>query len=374
MTGRRGVPLTAGTLFAVLAAAPAAAAGDLPRPAALRGALSSDGASASIQITVVNPAGDRASAPGVLEVYLSGDGLIDADDARLEQRPIGPMVPGGRAEIHLKSALPPQAPGHYYVVARVRSPDPAASPTRPTDALWGAPLAIGPDLVIEELHITNRPEGAQLTGRVHNRGTHTAPAVSVGAMWTGRDDAVTPARESVALQDVRAGASARFDLFVTPGDLAAGQYRVTAEVDPDQRIAESDEDNNRAPAEAGFRVGPDLVVAELAARQEGGAIVVRDAVSNQGNRPADSCGILFFLSRNGVWDQGDVLLGYRVVPAIDPGGEARADTRLPLPQRGLATARYFLIAKVDGADTIREGNEANNLALAPTPVDVRLPP
>jgi hypothetical protein len=40
----------------------------------------------------------------------------------------------------------------------------------------------------------------------------------------------------------------------------------------------------------------------------------------------------------------------------------------------LATARYFLIAKVDGADTVREGNEANNLALAPTPVDVRLPP
>jgi hypothetical protein len=374
MTGRRRVPLTAGTLFAVLAAAPAIAADDLPRPAALRGALSPNGASASIQITVVNPAGDRASAPGVLEVYLSSDGLIDADDARLEQRSIRPMAPGGRAEIHLKPALPPQAPGRYYVVARVRSPDPAASPTRPTDALWGAPLAIGPDLVIEELRITNRPEGAQLTGRVHNRGTHTASAVSVGAMWTGRGDAVTRARESAALQDVRGGASVRFDLFVTPGDLAAGEYGVTAEVDPDRRIAESDEDNNRSPADAGFRVGPDLLVAELAARHEGGAIVVRDAVSNQGNRPADSCGILFFLSRNGVWDQGDVSLGYRVVPALDPGTDSRAETRLPLPQRGLATARYFLIAKVDGADTIREGNEANNLALAPTPVDVRLPP
>lgn len=374
MTGWRGVRLIAATLFAVLAATPAAAADDLPRPAALRGALSPDGAAASIQITVVNPAGDRASAPGVLEVFLSGDGLIDADDARLEQRPIGPMAPGGRAEIRLKSALPPQPPGRYYVVTRVRAPGPAASPTRPTDALWGAPLAIGPDLVIEELRLTTRAEGAQLTGLVHNRGTHTAPAVSVGAIWTGRDDAVSRARESAALQDVRAGTSARFDLFVTPGDLAAGEYGVTAEVDPDGRIAESDEDNNRSPADAGFRVGPDLVVADLAARQEGGAIVVRDVVSNQGNRPADSCGILFFLSRNGVWDQGDISLGYRVVPAMDPDTDSRADTRLPLPPRGLATARYFLIAKVDGADTVREGNEANNLALAPTPVDVRLPP
>jgi hypothetical protein len=370
----RGVPLMAGTLFAVLSSSLPAAAGDLPRPVALRGSLTPDGSSASIEITVVNPAADRASAPGILEVYLSRDGLIDAGDARLDQRPMGSVTAGARVAVRLKPALPPQAPGRYYVVTRVVSADPQALPPRPTDALWGAPFALGPDLVIEELGVTYPHDGARLTGRVHNRGTQTAPAASVGARWTIRDHPVTRAQESVAVRDLPAGASASFDLFVTPGDLAVGEYGVMAEADPDQRIAEADEENNRALTDAGFRVGPDLVVADLSARQEGGAIVVRDAVSNQGNRAADSCGILFFLSRNGVWDQNDVSLGYRLVPALDPGTDSRADTRFPLPSRGVVTARYFLIAKVDGANTVVEGHEGNNLALAPTPLDLRLPP
>jgi hypothetical protein len=305
---------------------------------------------------------------------LSSDGSIDAADARLDQRPVAPVPAGARAEFHLKPALPPQTPGRYYVVTRVLSADPGAAPPRPTDSLWGSPFALGPDLVIEELRVTNTREGAQVTGRAHNRGTHIAPAVSIGALWTVRDNATVRAKESVTVQDIPAGKSAVFDLFVTPGDLAAGEYGVLAEADPDQRIPESDEENNLARVDAGFRVGPDLVVADLSVRQEGGAVVVRDAVSNQGNRPADSCGILFFLSRNGVWDQGDVSLGYRLVPALDPGADSVTETRLPLPQRGVATARYFLIAKVDGANSVVEGNEANNLALAPTPLDLRLPP
>ncbi|MEW6682003.1 MAG: CARDB domain-containing protein [Nitrospirota bacterium] len=374
MTRWRGVPLVAGLLFAVLGVASRAAAADLPRPVALHGALTPDGASASIQVTVGNPLPNHVSAPGVLEVYLSRDGVIDADDVRLDQRPVTAVAAGGRAEFDLRPAVPPQPPGRYYVIARVLPADPAAAPPRATDALWGVPLALGPDLVIEDLRATNRAEGAQVTGRVRNRGTHTAPAVSVGVLWTLRDDPVTRAQESAALPEVAANSTALFDVLVTPGDLPAGEYGLMAEVDPDQRIAESDEDNNRSRLAAGFRLGPDLVVAELSARQEGGAVVVRDAVSNQGNRSADGCGILFFLSRNGVWDQGDVSLGYRLVPSLQPGTDSRAETHLPIPPRGLSTARYFLIAKVDGANTVAESREGNNLALAPAPLDLRLPP
>ena len=97
-------------------------------------------------------------------------------------------------------------------------------------------------------------------------------------------------------------------------------------------------------------------------------------MSNQGTRPAEACGISFFLSRNGVWDQRDVSLGYRLIPGLPAGADSRAETRLPIPRQGLVTARYFLIAKVDGANTVPEGHETNNLALAPTPLDLRLPP
>jgi hypothetical protein len=299
--------------------------------------------------------------------------LIDAGDVRLDQRAVAPIAAGGRAQFHMTPAGPSQPPGRYYVVAKVRPADPAAAHPRATDALWGAPLALGPDLVIEQLRVTNRREGAQVTGRVRNRGTHTAPDVVVGAAWTIKDDPVARAAESVAAHEVPAGGSAPFDVLVTPGDLGTGEYGVMVEADSDQRIAESDEENNRARSDAGFRVGPDLVVPDLSARQEGDVVVVRDAVSNQGNRTAEACGILFFLSRNGVWDKDDVSLGYRLVPVLEPGAESRADTRLAIPRRGLATARYFLIAKVDGANTVPEGNEANNLTLAPAPLDLRLP-
>lgn len=374
MTIRRGVPLLMGILSAALWVLRPASAADLPRPVALQGSVTPDGAAASIQINVRNGT-NQISAPGVLEVYLSRDGLIDGDDTRLDHRPVAPLAAGARVDYQVRAALPPQTPGRYYLVARVLPVDPAAPPPKATDGVWGAPLAIGPDLVIDDLRASVGREGVRLAGRVRNRGTHAGSSVSVGAGWTAHvNGPVNRARESVALERVAAGGAATFELLVTPGDLAAGQYDVVAEIDPDQRVPESDEENNHVRVDVGFRVGSDLIVADLSGRQEGDTVVVLDVVSNQGTRPAEACGISFFLSRNGVWDQGDVSLGYRVVPELAPGTESRAETRLPIPRQGLATARYFLIAKVDSANTVAEGHEGNNLALAPVPLDLRLPP
>lgn len=375
MIPRRGVLCVQGALFAVATVLSPAAAAEPPRPVALRGSLAPDGASVSVQITVVNPAADRPSAPGTVEVYLSGDGLIDDNDARLDRRSLAPVVAGGRVELHIRAAVPPRPPGRYYLVARVIPADPQAPLPRVTDALWGAPLGLGPDLTIDEVRVASGRDAVQISGRVQNRGTQIAPASAVGASWTTQASGpVRRAPESAALPELLPGHSARFELSATAGDLSTGEYGIVAEVDPDQRIAESDEDNNQSHVEAAFRVGPDLLVADLSARQDGATIVVRDTVFNQGNREAVACGILFFLSRNGVWDAGDVSLGYRLVPVLPPGTESRAETRLPLPSRGLATARYFLIAKVDGANTVVESQEANNLALAPSPLDLRIGP
>lgn len=374
MTNRRRVPLLMGILCAVFWVLRPASAADLPRPVALLGSVTPDGAAASIQINVRNGA-NQASAPGVLEVYLSRDGLIDADDTRLDRRPVAPLAAGDRVDYQVRAVLPPLTPGRYYIVARMLPVDPAAPSPKATDGLWGAPLAIGPDLVIDDLRASVGHEGVRLAGRVRNRGTHPGSPVSVGAGWTAHDNGpINRARESVALESVAAGSATTFDLLVMPGDLVAGQYDVVAEIDPDQRVPESDEENNQARVDVGFRVGSDLVVADLSARQDGDTVVVSDAVSNQGTRPAQTCGISFFLSRNGVWDQGDVSLGYRLVPELAPGTDSRAETRLPIPRKGLATARYFLIAKVDSANTVVEGHEGNNLALAPAPLDLRLPP
>jgi subtilase family serine protease len=236
-------------------------------------------------------------------------------------------------------------------------------------------LAIGPDLTIEDLRATTGREGVALSGRVANRGTQASAPAVMGAWWAPRDTrSARRAGETVSLVELGPGAAAPFELTVVAGDLPIGEYGVDAEVDPDHRIAESDNDNNRIATDASYFAGPDLVIAELSARQDGGAIVVHDTVANRGNQPSGACGILFFLSRNGIWDAGDVSLGYRIVPAFDPGATSTADTRLAIPKQGLATGRYFLLGKVDGSNHVAESREANNLTLAPAPVDVRLPP
>ncbi|MFZ5876804.1 MAG: CARDB domain-containing protein [Nitrospirota bacterium] len=372
MIPRRGGPFGAwGLLAACLLTPPTFAADRLPVPVALRGALSPDGAAVSIQITVANRA-DRASEPGTLEVYLSGDGLVDPDDARLARLPLASLAPDGRLDVELAPLLPPKPPGRYYVVARVIG-DAGKAAGPPTEAMWGAPLAIGPDLIIDNLQVTTGAEGATLTGRVVNRGTQPSAPPAIGAWWTTRSGGDRRA-EGTAAATVGPGETVPFEVVVVAGDLPVGEYGIAAEVDPDRVIAESDDENNRFTADAAYFMGPDLAVAELSARQDGRAIVVRDAVINRGNRASAECGILFVLSRNGIWDPGDVSLGYRLVPALDPNGTSTAETRLALPERGLTTGRYFLLGKVDGANHVVESREANNLTLAPAPVDVRLPP
>jgi hypothetical protein len=374
MSVRRGGPFGAwGLLAASLLAPPTFAADRLPVPIALRGALSADGSAVSIQITVANRT-DRSSEPGTLEVYLSGDGLVDPDDARLARRPLAALAPQARIDLELAPVLPPKPPGRYYLVARVIAADGQASGT-PTEALWGAPLAIGPDLIIENLHVTTRSEGVMLIGRVVNRGTQPSASPAIGAWWTTRTGGdARRAEGAVSAAAVGPGEAAAFEVAVVAGDLPVGEYGVVAEVDPDRLIAESDDENNRLTADAAYFMGPDLAVVELSARQDDRAIVVRDAVVNRGNRPSTECGILFVLSRNGIWDPGDVSLGFRVVPPLDPNATSTADTRLALPERGLTTGRYFLLGKVDGSNHVAESREANNLTLAPAPLDVRLSP
>jgi hypothetical protein len=214
-----------------------------------------------------------------------------------------------------------------------------------------------------------------LTGRVVNRGTQPSASPAIGAWWTTRTGGdARRAEGAVSAAAVGPGEAAAFEVAVVAGDLPVGEYGVVAEVDPDRLIAESDDENNRLTADAAYFMGPDLAVVELSARQDDRAIVVRDAVVNRGNRPSTECGILFVLSRNGIWDPGDVSLGFRVVPPLDPNATSTADTRLALPERGLTTGRYFLLGKVDGSNHVAESREANNLTLAPAPLDVRLSP
>lgn len=369
------VPFACGILLSSAVGSGVAGAGDLPLPTAIRGTLAPDAASLAVRVTVANRS-NRPTDAAVLEVHLSADGLIESGDARLDARPIAPLGPHAESVVDLSAPVPDVPPGRYYVVARLRAAGGAAPPSI-RQTLWGAPLAIGPDLLVDEIDGQLEDGGTlRVGGRVTNAGTRTAGAVRVSASLAEHETgAVTGALGAAEVGDLPRGHSTRFEATIPLADAVSGRYRLVVQVDPDHRIAESDTTNNVARGEREFRLGPDLSIAALSAvTAEPDSLVVQDALLNRGTRPSDPCGISFFLSRNGVLDPGDVPIGYRLVPALAPGADSRAETRLALPRGRLTTGRYYLLGKADGSGAVAESDETNNVGLAPTPLDLRLAP
>jgi len=373
MTQRQRIPLACGILLAWRIAGEVAGASSLPVPVAIHGALTSDQQSASIRITVANRH-EGPSEPAALDVYLSADGLLDPHDAKLANRPIPPLAPRAETSIVFSAPIPGVPPGRYYVLARVRPPEDIAAPPAIRQTLWGAPLAIGPDLVVMGVEGSVETGGTlRVRGRVRNAGTRAAGPVRLGVSLSNRETAMaTPLAGTAEITGLPPGESVGFELIASLADAPTGRYQLIAAVNLDRRVVESDETNNTAFAGTEYALGPDLTIQALTATL-GKELAVADTVINRGTRPAESCGISFFLSRNGVLDASDVSLGYRVVPPLGPGAESHAQTTLPLPRKGLTTGRYYLLAKLDSSGAVAESDEANNLGLAATPLDLRLP-
>ena len=107
---------------------------------------------------------------------------------------------------------------------------------------------------------------------------------------------------------------------------------------------------------------PDLVIAALSAPGAGGAgaaITVTETTRNQGGGPGEASTTAFYLSTNGGFDSGDVLLGSRAVPALAPGAASAASTSVVIPA-GTAVGVHYVIARADADDALTEGQENNN--------------
>lgn len=335
----------------------------------MQGTLNPDATTIILRIDVTNPS-DRATEAARLELFLSTDGQIDTGDASLDTRPVPGLPPKEHALITANPPVPDVPAGRYYVLARVRARD-DTTPLGPV--LWGAPLTLGPDLAPDEASGTREGPGVRVHARVWNRGTRRADAAQVHVTWIDGGHAEHGA-VAEAIPALAPGEFADVRAILPLSDLPVGPYRIGVHVDPGGAVTEADKSNNRSRSVAAFAAGPDLAVLAFRGESLDGAILVHDTVENRGAGPSASCGISFFLSRNGVLDAGDVALGYRVVPPLDAGGRSAAETRLALPRRGLTTGRYFVLGKVDSSGAVAEADEANNVSLAPSPLDLRLPP
>ncbi|MFZ5996395.1 MAG: CARDB domain-containing protein [Nitrospirota bacterium] len=106
----------------------------------------------------------------------------------------------------------------------------------------------------------------------------------------------------------------------------------------------------------------DLFASTLSVPAQAGAgksISVSDTAGNKGPGAAAPSLTHLYLSKDTVIDGADILLGSRTVPLIAAGMSDTGTTTVTIPA-DTATGTYFVIAKEDGPNAIRETYENNN--------------
>src|SRR5690606_32820467 len=95
-------------------------------------------------------------------------------------------------------------------------------------------------------------------------------------------------------------------------------------------------------------IGADLAVtldvpAGAAVLAPGATVTVTDITRNASNVPAGGSTTRFYLSADQVLDEGDVLVGSRAVPSLDPDSAHTGTTSITIPDN--ASGLYYVIAR-----------------------------
>jgi subtilase family serine protease len=140
---------------------------------------------------------------------------------------------------------------------------------------------------------------------------------------------------------------------------------VIAAADSTNANTETSETNNTR-ASAAIKIGPDLTVTSVSVPASGGAggtITVTDTTGDPGGGAAPASKTGYYLSTNTTLDSGDVLLGFRSVPAIPAGGTSSGSASVVVPA-GTSAGTYYVIAVADYDNSVSETNETNNTAVS----------
>jgi hypothetical protein len=143
---------------------------------------------------------------------------------------------------------------------------------------------------------------------------------------------------------------------------AAGSYKMWAQVDSDQQVAELNETNNVFGPQTITVSNPDLILSSLTAVSTAKAcqtIYITDTTKNTGQNPAGASTTKFYWSKNSTYDSTDSYLGSRSVGPLAAGAYSSGSTSIKIPC-GIATGTYYIIGIADGDNVVVEGNETNN--------------
>lgn len=156
---------------------------------------------------------------------------------------------------------------------------------------------------------------------------------------------------------------------IPPGTPAGTQdvLTLTATSQTDLSIANADSVTSTVQA----ATLPDLVVSKLVMHQlagrrllvRSGLVLLKYQITNQGGVAAPRSVFRLFLSSDATLDPADVPMTRRLVPGLPPAESTNERLiHFRLRRRRALARNYYIIGKIDPADTITEENEDNNAA------------
>ena len=211
---------------------------------------------------------------------------------------------------------------------------------------------------------------------VYNRGVSTAASSSLGYFLS--PDAVFDASDVLLVRQpgpalYSSQSWGPYNTLTIPAGTAPGSYYVLFVADDQNQVAESDETNNvRAVALAVALPVLDLVVQQeqvYSPTLPGYYIRPNCTLLNQGNMPAASSTVGFYLSTNPVLDATDVLLATVPGPSLGAGQQVAREA-LPTIPANTAPGSYYMLFVADPQNQVAETDETNNVRSLPLVVQV----
>ena len=362
---------------------------------ALRGpALGAAGQPLAVSVTVKNLAQAPANPPAFrIGLYLSTD--PEPGTGRLIGFVPVPKLPGGSPAVVLSATptVPVDLLDNDYFLSAVADVDGVVVESDETNNGFTAAAMVTiarPDLIVTSL--SGPAVGAAggplaVTVGVKNQGMPPAGARPFRVGFFMSAVSAAPGAGvlvgNVSVNGLNAGATMTVMRTITlPGSLADGTYFLSAVVDDDDRVPESDETNNgfTAPAMVAVRL-PDLVMTAVnvpASAGSGQPLPVTLEVKNLGPAPANAGAfrIGVFMVADGdpaaATPGAGTLIGNVSVSGVAAGATVRLQTTVPVPGGALGGA-YRISAVADPEMRAGDSDRSNNGLVAATPVTIARP-
>jgi subtilase family serine protease len=330
-------------------------------------AIAGAGTTIVVNETTKNQGGGSAAASST-RFYLSVNYALDAGDAELDARSVGPLAPGASSAAATSVTIPDNMTGgNFYLIAVADDGNAVPESTESNNTRFLL-IRIGADLFVSTIAVPSRAAAGtmiSITETTKNTGGGRADPSTTAFYLSSNPtlDAGDARLGARAVGPLDAGASSLATTAVMLPAVAPGTWYVMANADDGAQVAETQETNNLRYMT--IYIGPDLVVSAVNAPSPvvaGTRVTVTDTVRNYGAEIAAPSTTRFYLSLNGGVDATDFLLdGTRTVPALGVNGVNTGSTVVTIPA-GLS-GTYYLLAVADGLGVVPESSETNNVGL-----------